>query len=816
MLKDLLYALRMLRKNPGFVAVAICSLAIGIGANSAIYSFADALMLRPLPVMKPSRVVSINPVASGIFGASSSISYPDYKDLRDRNHTFEGLIASTYSEFGFASDHAAQPRMKFGMFVSGNFFSVLGVQPVLGRSFLPDEDRVPGRNAIVVLSHDLWVGEFGARASVVGQKMWLNGMEFTVVGVAPERFPGLEQLKPALYVPLAMSPSLGGTDNLTKRDARWLDVKGRLRPGMGIHQAEADVKAISAALRSTYPKTDENLQLKVETEFQLRVERSPPDTALLAMLGVLALCVLFVACANVAGLLLSRSTVRAREIALRLAIGASRGSLVRQLLIENLLLALGGGAAALVVAVGSVKFFNTLPIPTDVPIDLTARLDGRVLLFTLGIAIVSTFLFGLTPALRTTKLDLIQSLKEKDGTGASPSRRLWGRNMIVAGQVALSLVLLIISGIMLDGFRSQLSQGPGFRIDGLQLMGFDPGLAHYTEAQRDVFYKELLDRTREAPGVKSAILTSSIPMSPGNLGIIGTIPDGYTLKRGETAVDTFDTVITPGYFETMAIPLLQGRPFLESDKAKTTPVAIVNEQFARHYWPNQNPIGKRLRLKEASGRPVEVVGVARTSKYVWISESPTDFVYLPFSQNAQANMVLVAQAKGSAAANLVPTLQQAVQRIDRNMPVFDVRTMSSLYESRAVVTPNIITKTVAAMGLMGLLLSVVGLYGVVSYSVSRRSREFGIRMAIGADRRKVVGMVLRQGLVLGIAGLAVGLVAGVFAARAMTSSFLFSFQVGVLPFVVVSLVLLLTTSVAAYGPARRASLIDPMRALREE
>ncbi len=815
MFKDLRYAFRILRKNPGFAIVAVLSLAIGIGANSAIYSFADTLLLRPLPVPEASRVVTINAVSSAMFANSNSISYPDYVDLRDRNHTFDGLIATAYSSFGFAADRASQPRMKFGMFVSGNFFQVLGVKPQIGRTFRPEEDKVAGKDAVVVLSHDLWVSEFAASPSIAGRTLLLNGTQFTIIGVAPETFPGLGQVKPALYVPLAMSPGLGGTNNLVERDVRWLGVKGRLKPGMGIAQARADVEAIATALRGMFPKVEENLRLKVETEFQLRTEQSPPDTALVIMLSVLALCVLLVACANVTGLLLSRSMMRAREIALRLAVGANRGSLIRQLMLENLLLSLAGGAAGLVVAIGAVDFFNSLPIPTDIPVDLTFHLDQRALLFTLAVAVFSTFLFGLTPALGATKVDLIQGLKERDGT-ASRASRLWGRNLIVSGQVALSLVLLIVSAVLLEGFRGQLNQGPGFRIDRLQLMSFDPGLVHYTDSQRDLFYKRLLQMTRQAPDVESATLTSSVPMATSGSSTIGVVPEGHTLKRGEEAAQVFDTVIAPDYFRTLAIPILEGRSFLESDKSNTPLVAIVNERFAHHYWPNQSAIGKQIRLKDASGKSVEIVGVAKTSKYMWITEAPTDFVYLPFSQNPQANMALVVESKNSDAAALVPVLRQIVQSLDRNMPVFDVRTMRSLYESRAVATPKILTRTVAGLGLMGLILSVIGLYGVMSYSVSRRSREFGIRMAVGADRRKVMQMVLKQSLMLGIGGLSVGLIAGIFAIRAITSLMLFSFPAGGLPFFAVSFVLLVTIALAGYAPARRASLIDPMRALREE
>lgn len=816
MINDLRYAFRILRKNPGFVAVAILSLAIGIGANSAIYSFADTFLLRPLPIMKPSQVVTVDAEMPGILGSNNNvISYPDYVDLRDRNHTFDGLIASSFSGFGFAPDRSIQPRIKYGMSVSGNFFKVLGIEPTLGRGFLPDEDRVAGRDAVAVLSHDLWVNEFAANPAAVGRKIQLDGIEFTVVGVAPEAFTGMSMLKPALYVPLAMSDALSQTHNLQKRDVRWLELRGRLKSGVGISQAAADVSSIANALRGMYPKEDENLKIKVETEFQLRAQSSPPDTALVIMLGVLAVCVLLVACANVAGLLLSRATVRAREMAVRLAVGSSRWLLIRQLFTENLLLALGGGLAGLAVAVGAVKFFNSLPLPTEVPVDLTFRLDERALWFTFAVAVASTFLFGLTPALQGTRLDIVRALKEREGTGSKGSR-LWGRNIIVSGQVCISMVLLIVSGILVAGFQSQLDQGPGFRTGQLQLMSFDPSLLHYTEAQRDLFYKRLVDQTRQASEVKSAALASAIPLAPNGISTIGVIPDGRELKRGERAIDILDAVITPGYFESMAIPLVQGRDFLESDQAASPQVAIVNEQFARHYWPNENAIGKRIRLKDAAGKQVEVVGVAKVCKYVWISEPQGDFVYLPSAQNPQAGMTLIAQTKNSDAATLVPTLRQIVQGLDRSMPVFEVRTMQSLYESRAVATPRIITRTVAGMGLMGLILAVVGLYGVVSYSVSRRSREFGIRMAVGADKWKIVSMVLRQGLALGLAGLSAGVVLGVLAAGAIRSSTLFSFSISIAPFVDVSLLLLLAVVLSACVPARRASLIDPNRALRDE
>ncbi|MBV8073485.1 MAG: ABC transporter permease [Acidobacteriaceae bacterium] len=815
MLRDLRYAIRTLSSNPVFTAVAVCSLGIGVGANSAIYSLADALLLRPLPVAEPSRIVTVSPVSTGQF-AIESISHPDYVDLRDRSRTFDGLLAFSYSSFGFTTQPAVQPQMRFGMFVSGNYFRVLGIAPALGRGFRDEEDRVSGRDPVVVISHHLWTTELDGAPDVLGRKIWLNGTEFTIVGVAPEKLAEMDQVKPALWVPLAMAGKLWDPGQLTARDKCWLTIKGRLKPGVSLAQAASDIAAVTAALRQEYPKTDENLKLRVQTEFQARVGRSAPDTALIAMLAALSLCVLLVACANVAGLLLSRSAARAREIAVRMALGSSRVSLIRQLMLENLLLAACGAALGLLMAVGAADFFNTIPVPTDVPVNLKVALNERAFVYTLAVAVLSAFLFGLAPAARSTRVDLITSLKERDAT-SSRAGRLWGRNVIVGGQVALSLVLLLISGVLLQGFRSQLQQGPGFRVDRLQLMSFDPGLVRYNETQRTLFYKQLLDITRRASNVKSAALTSSIPMSMGTISTAEIVPEGFNMRKGERTLTIFDSIVTPDYFDTMQIPVLQGRKFADSDAANKPAVAIVNEQFARHYWPNQNALGKRIRLNGPAGPRVEIVGVARMSKYLWITESPIDFLYLPLAQNPHPDMTLVAESKSEDAAALVPALKELVHGIDPNMPVFDVRTMKSLYEGRAIATPNILARTVGAMGVMGLVLSLIGLYGVVSFSVSRRTREFGIRLAVGADRTKVVVMVLRQGLTVALAGVGIGLVAGIFATRAITAQLMFAFQhVSVSSFIIVSLLLLVTTTLATYAPARRASRTDPMTALREE
>ena len=810
------HAFRVLGKDPGFTLIAIFSLAIGIGATSAMFSFADALLLRPLPVMKPDGVVSVTNAGSSAFGSNTTISYPDYLDLRDRNRSFDGLVAAAYGQFGFSPSPETMPRMKFGLFVSGNLFRVLGVEPVVGRGFRPDEDEAEGRDAVVVLGHDFWVSEFNRSPAVIGTHIRLSGVEFTVIGVAPEHFTGIDQyLRPSLFVPVAMSPRVGQQNTLHKREARWLFVKGRLKPGVSLGQAQSDVAMIAKDIRKTYPKTSGDVQLKAETELAMRAEQSPPNAAMAAMLVLLGLCVLAVACANVAGLLLSRSRARSREIAVRLAIGAGRGNLVRQLLFENLLVAVAGGLGGVGVAYAGAEFFNTFPFPSDLPIVFTAAVDQRVLVFTLAVSIVSTLLFGLAPALRSTRPDLVRSLKAADADSGG-KKRFWGQNSIVAGQVALSLVLLVISAVMTQGFRDQLTQGPGFRTDRLFLTSFETDLAHYSEDQTTQFYKNLLERTRSAPGVRSAALTSVIPLIGGDS--LDVVPEGYQLPPGQQALNIFNAYISDGYFTTMGVPILRGRGFTDSDSKGAPLVAVVNEQAANHFWPKGDALGKRFHLKSASGDLVQVVGIARTAKYFWIAEPPLDYVYLPFRQHARSGLALVTESSAADAATLAPAMREVVRKLDPDLPVFDVRTMEDIYNQRAVKTPNMLAEIVAALGLMGLMLAIVGLYGLVAYSVSRRTREIGIRMAVGADRRKVIWMILQQGLRLGVGGVAIGLLMSLFAINILTSRlWIATFQhVNPLVYALVATPLLVITALAAWAPARRASLVDPMRALRDE
>jgi macrolide transport system ATP-binding/permease protein len=816
MLTPARHALRVLRRDPVFAAVAICSLALGIGATSSMFTFADAMLLRPLPVLRPDRVVSINTATSASFTSNTTVSYPDYADLRDRNRTFGGLVAASFAKLGCSTAPHALPRMRLGLYVSGNFFRVLGVEPALGRGFRPDEDRAEGRDAVVVLGHDFWVSHFGASRSVLGSHIRLNGVDFTVIGVAPERFTGIDALfRPPLFIPLAMAPRLEPQNLLHNRDAGWLFVKGRLKPGVSLRQAQDDIGNIAAGLLKLHKQPEAAERLVVETELQLRTAQWPEVSAMLSALGVLALCVLAIACANVAGLLLSRARGRSREIAVRLAIGAGRWALVRQLLFENLIVALAGGAAGILVADAFAGFWRHAQLPTDLPVVLDMAVDQRVLLFTLGVSVLSTLLFGLAPALRITRPDLVPALKASDADSAG-KRHLWGRNTIVAGQVALSMVLLLVSSVLVQGFHDRLARGPSFRIDRLFIASFDPRLARYSEDQTRRFYRDLLERTHSAPGVRSAALTSMVPMT--GTQTLGIVPAGYSLQRGQRSIPVLGSYVSQGYFETMDIPILQGRGLLESDGEHSPLVAVVNEHLANHYWPGRNALGQRFRLGDAAGKLVEIVGIARMSRYAWIAEAPSDFVYLPIGQHPRSALTMVAESSAPDAATIAPALSAVVRGIDPDMPVFEARSMREIYARVAVWNATAITDMVGGLGLTGLVLAVVGLYGLVAYSVSRRTREIGIRIAIGADPRKVVWMVLRQGLRLGAAGVAVGLPLAFFACRGITSAVGAGaeFHAGLADYAVIALPLLLVTALAVLTPARSAARVDPMRALREE
>jgi predicted permease len=819
--QDIRYGCRMLAASPGFAVVSILSLAIGIGANSAIFSFADALLLRPLPVARPGEVLTVGSRSSlEALNASSLVSsYRDYVDIRDRNHSFDGLAAFSHLTAGVAADPSATPKIKLGMRVSGNLLPLMGIEPAIGRAFRPDEDQVKGRDAVVILSHVLWEQDFASDPGVLGRSIRINGAPFTVIGVAPASFTGMNQFVRADFiVPMMMSPLLindAKAGSLEARDVRDLTLKGRLRRGTTQEQAQSELTAIGTDLERAYPETNKNQRFFVNTELQSRVAQSPPDAMLTAMLATLAIAVLLVACGNVAGLLASRAPLRAREMALRLAIGAGRGRLVRQLVTESLLIALAGGVLGLAVGYAGMTLFRRIEIPTDLPIMLTFQLDRRALLFSLIVAMGSGVLFGLVPAIQATRTDLTAVIKAADSV-APGRRRRWGRAVLVAAQVAISVVLLAVAIFMYRGFAQQLAAGPGYRTDHLLMMNLDTTMIRYTQAQSQQFFERVAEQARALPGVKNITLSTSVPMLNDSNDAATIAPEGFQFPPGKDNATVMAASVDEYFFDTMALTILQGRNFRLDDSSDAPRVAIVNEQLAQHYWPNQDPIGKRFRLVNEDNAWVQVVGLAKTSKYIFIAEPPTEFVYLPYRQQKPQRMTMLAQSAGDPSA-LTGPLREIVRRLDVNLPISGVRTMEALYEMRAVRVFRVLITVVGAMGLMGLGLAIIGLYGLVAYAVGRRTREIGIRMAVGADRAAVVRMVLRQGLVLALVGLAVGLVASVGAGQLLQAAFPSGDdQTDIISLLLVVPVVLAVTFVAAYVPARQASRVDPILALRNE
>jgi predicted permease len=817
--QDLRHGGRMLRKNPSFAAIAIVSIAVGVGANAAMFSVADGLVLRPLPVPNASGVVTIDAQAPGVGFRNPRLSYPEYLDVRDQAKSFDGLTAYALVITSFARTADQQVERKAGMAVSSNLFDVMHVRPALGRSFRPDEDRVGERHPVVVLDHDEWVQDFASDPQIVDRRIRLGGLDFTVIGVAPTGFTGIDHdLHPAFYVPLAMwtavQTGLTG-DELTRRDAdaSAFVVKGRLKPGVTLAQARADVQHVAANLANAYPETNRGRGLIARTQLEAYSRDGSGDTNIVTMLLTLAIVVLAVACANVAGLLASRAPERAREFALRLATGAPRRRLIGQLLNESLLVAVGGSVAGLAIAYGAVAMFQRLEFPTDIPLKLTFALDTRALSVGIAAAIASAMIASLIPAWQATRTDLVSALKDRTATASGA--RLWGRSILVSGQVALSLVLLTVSVFLYRAFQAELQRGPGFRTEHLLMMTFDPSLARYDATRSEQFYRALKERAAAVPGVRSVALTSAIPMKADTMVPVPVAPEGFTFAPGTDNVNVLAARVDEGYFDTIGISVLAGRAFRATDTADAPHVAVVNATFAARYWPKQSPIGKRIRLDRATPDVVEVVGMASDVKNLFIALPAAEFIYLPQLQQPGTQSTLLVQTAGDPAA-VTSRIREVVLGLDASMPAFGVRTMEHFYFARGVYTTLLIVGSVAGMGTMGLLLSLAGLYGLVAYRASQRTREFGIRIAVGAHPWSVLRMVLRQGVVLSAAGVTVGLAASVATRGLLGGVFPSQGTVDVATYALVVPALVAVTLLAAYVPARRAAAIDPVDALRAE
>jgi predicted permease len=814
----------MLAKNPGFASIAILSIAVGVGANAAMFSVADGLVLRPLPVPSPSRVLTVLATSTGQAFRSGNLSYPEYLDVRDRSRSFDGLVAYTFVTTSFAHRPDEPAQRKVGTAVSGNLFDTMGVTPARGRGFRPDEDTVGGRHPVVVLDYEEWTQAFGADPGIIDSRIRINGVEFTVIGVAADGFTGIDHdVRPAFYVPMAMWTTVQAglrADELARRDAgaRSLVVKGRLKRGVSIEQARADLAQVGTNMARAYADTNRGRSFTARTQLDAFLSRpGAADGPIVFMLLTLAVAVLAIACANVGGLLVSRAPARARDMAMRLAVGAKRGRLVAQLITEGGLLGAGGAAVGLALAYGAIRAFQRLEFPTDFPLKLTFALDIRAFTVGLAAALASAVLASLVPAWLASRTDLATVFK----VGETPTvrRRFWGRHLMVGGQIAVAMVLFTMSVLLYRGFAFELTQGPGFRTDHIVMMAFDPRLARYDEAATRQFYRQLTERTQALPGVVSASLSSTVPMKSDTMEMALIAPEGIQFAPGTTSIPTMWGRVDETYFDVLGIRVLRGRPFMATDIEGAPPVAIINEALARQYWPGLDPLGKRIRLERPDGIDVEIVGVAADSRNVFIGTDPAAFLYVPRDQQTSPRSTLLVHTTGPSLA-MAGVLRDVVRDLDPNMPIFGVRTMEDFYYSRATYVARLVAGSVGAMGAMAVGLAVVGLYGLVSYATSRRTREFGIRMAIGAQPRAVLRMVLRHGLVLAGSGIGVGLVGSVAVNGVLPGTFsgLSRVERGVdlWTYALVVPVVVAVTLLATYVPARRAARVNPLVALRAE
>jgi putative ABC transport system permease protein len=806
--QDLRYGWRHMLGRPGMTAAAVLTLGLGIGANVTMYSWIDGRIREPLTgVDHGERIVALN--ATSASRQDISTSYPEFLDYRrQRPASVDDLIAYTLAPMNMRTD--GDPQRVFGELVSGNFFTMLGVRPALGRTFLPDEDTTPNRDAVVVLSHTCWQRRFAGDPSIVGRTLTLNGRAFTVIGVGPQGFHGVEPyLNIDMWVPMMMQPAVGGSDRLAARGNHWLEVMVRLKPGVPLRRAESDLQVIAAGIARAYPQQSfDGIKL-----FELWRAPSMGGSSITAVMGVqlaVAGVVLLIACANVANLLLANATTRRRETAVRLALGAGRGRLVSQMLVESTLLAALGGAAGIVFAYWTKDLARLFIPPAPLPIELNPTLNGAVLLVAAGITTATAFIFGLMPALHGSAWSLVDALKESAGSITSAPRSVRLRKALVAAQVALSLVLLISSALFIRTLVAAQTLDPGFSARSGLLATIDLVPAGYDEARGRAFYRDLLPRVRELPGVDAATLMQRMPLGFGGNSSLVVSVEGYTPAPKEEMLVYYSRV-GPEYLRTLGIGLVAGRDFTDRDTADAPQVAILNETMARRYFEGRSPIGGRVKI---GTKTVEVVAVARDGKYWNITETPRPFIYLPLDQWYRPDVVLAARSSAPP-GSLLPALQSAVRSLDANIPLFDIRTIEEHLEI-AVFVQRMIASMLGAFGALALVLATVGLYAVIAAIAAQRTPEIGMRMALGARTVDIVRLILGQAAGMVGAGVAAGLLVAAGATRLFKSLLVGVGATDVLSFASTTALLLIVALIASYLPARRAASIDPLRALRNE
>ncbi|HVB87121.1 MAG TPA: ABC transporter permease [Candidatus Dormibacteraeota bacterium] len=807
--QDLRFAFRILRKSPGFTAVAILTLALGIGANTAIFSVVYGVLLQPLPYKDASRLVVLNETTPKV--GTVSVSYPNFLDWRAQSHDFSQMAA--VHDVGFNLAGVTQPENISGEAVSPNFLSMIGVRPFLGRDFDASEEK-PGTAPVVLLSYELWQSHMGGDRNAIGRTITLDGRSFTIVGVLPPKFRSLD--KTDVMLPIGVWATNNSEEANERGERGDMIAIGRLAPNITFAQAHTEMEGIAARLAKEYPASNDQFGVALQTVRNAFVGDARP--AILVLFGAV-MFVLLIACANVANLFLVRGAARAKEIALRMAFGASRSRIIRQMLTESFVLAFLGGALGLTLAIGGIRGITHL-IPMDMLSGASVNLNGAVLFFAAGIIVLAAFIFGLAPAMHSTRPDVQSELKEGGRTASASAAQNKLRGALAIAEISLALILLVGAGLMMKSLYKLLSVDPGFQPDHVLTMEMELRAQQYSKDPAILnFWQQLLDRVRALPGVGNAAVGTVIPLTDAHSRTDVTIEGMALPKPGNYPHPDYHEV-SPGFIGTLGIPLLRGRTFTDADKQGAPLVGMVNAKLAKQYWPNEDPIGKRFMFghpdptSKSPPKWITVVGVVGDTKLYGLANPSRLEVYVSSLQYPDSGMRLVVKSRVDP-ASLISAIRAAVATIDKDQPIFAISTMNQLV-SDSVATRRITLVLLGLFSALALVLAAIGIYGVISYSVAQRTHEIGIRMALGAQHTDVLRMVLKQGAKIAIAGVAIGVAASLGLMQLM-SSLLFGVSAGdPLTFTGVAILLVLVALLACYIPARRALRVDPMVALRYE
>ena len=818
LLKDLRYAVRSLVKRRGFTLVAVLTLALGIGINTTVFSLANSVFLRQLPVASPQNLVWV------FSNQEHPSSHPEYLEYRNQTDLFDGVLAYDWMSLNLGNGGEAE-RVQ-GTLVTGNYFDVLGVKAQLGRTFLPEEDATPGTGAVAVISHSLWQRRFNSDPDAIGKLVVLNNHSFTVVGVAPNGFVGTEEAFPReLWIPLMMQGEVrrapAGQRNapnpFTNRNARTLNVLARLKSGVTIRQAQAGMNVVASRLSQNYPDSNNNFQISLYSAGNgrpfFRTVLKPVTGILLAVVGL----VLLIACANVANLLLARAVRRRKEVAIRLTLGATRIRLIRQLLTESILLACLGGLAGLLLNLWLIDLLTALKPAVPLPVNVEFHTDWRVLSFAFLLSIVAGIVFGLVPALQASKHELVPALKDQSGQIGDGGNVFTLRKGLVVGQVALSILVLIGAGLFLRSLNHARSIDPGFDAEHVLTLSFNTSAQGYDATKAAQFYQQLGARLQAVRGVKDVSIAQSAPLSYFYAPALAApvFVEGHEPPQGVNPPLVGNNFIGPNYFQTLGVQLSKGRDFTDQDREGAPEVAIVNETLVHNLFPNDNPIGRKLRVIRM-GQPVscEVVGVVKDSKYLSLGEAATPYIFLPYLQNPQPAMSVHVRTSGDPKQSAA-TIRREVQALDANLPAFNVMSLAENIEI-SLFPARLGAVLLGVFGSLALLIASIGIYGVMSYGVSERTKEMGIRMALGARGSDVLRLVISQGMWLAIIGVGIGAGLALVATRVVKSYLYDVSPTDPLTFAGIAFLLIGVALLACYIPARRATKVDPVVALRYE